>query len=451
MAPLISAFANAEGGTIVIGINDKTLELEGINDISADKINDFICAPKDYCKPMPRNDYEYFDIVNYKGEKDRILLINIYQGAEQLVQTRNDSTWLRIGDRTKEVKGANLRNLEYSRNTRVFEDECSMDAEIEDLDEELLRKYKLLLDAEDTLDEQLLMARGLMKRVNGKKKLTNAAVLLFAKNIMQFYPSCRVRFIRYDGNSAKSGTQMNIIKDKSIDVCILKLIDEAKNFISTQLRDFTALEPTSGKFYTVSEYPEFAWVEGIVNAIVHREYALSGAHISVTMYDDRLEIKSPGALPNIVTVENIKTTRFARNPRISRVLNDFGYVRELNEGVKRIYKDMENFFLDEPVYFDKNQYTELVLKNNILMRKVRQKEYAINKIGDDIWKNLSDTEKMILIYMGTNKQFVTRKELCICTGRTITTVIKKINHLIELNLIKANGLKTDPKRSYELV
>ena len=68
------------------------------------------------------------------------------------------------------------------------------------------------------------------------------------------------------------------------------------------------------------------------------------------MFDDRLEIYSPGKLPNIVTVENIKHERFSRNPRIARTLTEFGWVREMNEGVKRIYSEMESYLLHEPKY-----------------------------------------------------------------------------------------------------
>lgn len=188
------------------------------------------------------------------------------------------------------------------------------------------------------------------KKKDGKDYLTNAAVLLFADNIRQFYPNCRIRFLKYDGNSAQVGTKINLIKDVNIEEPILRIIDKAKEFIGTQLREFTALNQETGRFQVVPEYPEFAWQEGIVNAVTHREYALTGAFITVTMYDDRLEIKSPGKLPSIVTVENIMNTRFSRNSKIARVLTEMGWVRELNEGVKRIYSDMADFFLDEPVF-----------------------------------------------------------------------------------------------------
>ena len=82
-----------------------------------------------------------------------------------------------------------------------------MDATVNDLDQGLLTQYKHILNAEHLPMEQVLKARGLMKTVEGRDKLTNAAVLLFAENIMQFYPNCRVRFVRYEGNTAKAGTQ----------------------------------------------------------------------------------------------------------------------------------------------------------------------------------------------------------------------------------------------------
>ena len=325
LAPLISAFANAEGGTIVIGISDKTLEIEGIHQYGMDKANEFIAIPKNGCKPMPQYNEEFLDVINSKGEEDQLLLLHIQPSIDQIVRTTNDSTYLRIGDKTKELKGDDLRNLEYAKSTRHFEDEINRDASIEDLDEELISEYKEKLDASHLPTEQVLKARAFIKSQDGNDYLTNAVVLLFAKNISQFYPNCRVRFVSYDGNSAQVGTRMNIIKDKTIECNILKLIDKTRLFISSQLREFTALDPLTGKFKTVPEYPEFSWLEGIVNAVTHREYGMSGRYILVTMFDDRLEIKSPGKLPNIVTVDNIKDTRYARNPRISRVLTDFGW------------------------------------------------------------------------------------------------------------------------------
>lgn len=450
IAGLISAFANAEGGSIVLGISDKKGVLEGINRIGEDRINDFISAPKDLCRPMPQYKEEFLDIVNENGQQDRLLLLHISASTDQVIRTRNDSTFLRVGDRTKEVKGEDLRNLEYSKSTRHFEDECNMDAEIEDLDRELLDQYKKKIGAENVDTMQMLRARGFVKKVNGIMYLTNAAVLLFAENIQQFYPNCRIRFVRYDGISEQVGSSINIIKDMDIEYPILRIIDKAKKFIATQLREFTALNQLTGMFQNVPEYPEFTWLEGIVNAVTHREYGMSGSYIKITMFDDRLEIQSPGKLPNVVNIDNIQTTRYSRNPRIARVLTEFGWVRELNEGVKRIFSDMKGFYLDPPEYSEPEQTVKLILKNNIAVRSIREREKIADSIGESTWNSLDDMEKKILTYMASHKS-VTTLELAAYVEKSGRTVGIRLNHLIDLNIIKRNGAWKDPKQTYEIV
>lgn len=450
IADLISAFANAEGGTIVIGISDKRRLLEGINEIGSVKINDLVAAPKDCCKPMPAYTEEFIDVINRNGDTDRLLLLHVHAAVDQIIRTNNDSTFLRIGDRTKEIKGDDLKNLEYSKATRHYEDEINVEAEIEDLSEELLSQYKKKLGAESIDTKQVLKARGFIKKKDGKEYLTNGAVLLFAENIYQFYPNCRIRFIRYDGITEQVGTNINIIKDVNIEYCLLRIIVIAKTFVEGQLREFTALNQDTGQFQNVPEYPEFAWLEGLVNAVTHREYGMTGSHIKISMFDDRLEILSPGKLPSIVTVNNIKETRFSRNPRIARVLTEFGWVRELNEGVKRIYSDMADFFLDEPMYSEPEQSVKLVLKNNIVMRHMRSMDRALENIGADIWDDLDDLEKTIITYM-SSKASVTRSELCEMTGKSNGTISNRLNKLMDAGVILQNGNKYDPNHTYSLL
>ena len=447
LAKHISGFANADGGVIAIGIEDKSKEITGINAYGEEKINAFLNVPRLHCKPMPDYKEEFINVINNQGNQDRILLLHITESVDQIIRTDNDSTWLRIGDNTVEMKGDNLRNLEYAKNSRHYEDELHPDATIDDLDEELLLQYSKHIGADKMSFEEVLRARGFLKKQDGREYLTNAAVLLFAKNIYQFYPNCRIRFLRYDGVYAGVGTNINIIRDKTIEYPLLKIIDEAKTFIQTQLREFTILDKQTGKFKVVPEYPEFAWQEGIVNAVTHREYALSGSYIKVTMYDDRLEIESPGKLPNIVTIENIKETRYSRNPRISRVLTEMGWVRELNEGVNRIYRDMENYFLDDPIYSEPEQAVNLTLKNNIIMRNMRQLSHAVRQIGQNTWDQLDTLEQEILAYL-TNRGASKRSDLEKYTGKSSSTIRMRLNHLMEIGLVIANGTKNDPGRVY---
>ncbi len=99
------------------------------------------------------------------------------------------------------------------------------------------------------------------------------------------------------------------------------------------------------------EYPTFAWQETIVNAVAHRDYRYEGLGIEIWMFDDRLEIRSPGELVEPVTLERLlrqERIHASRNPRIVRVLSDFGYMREQGEGIPRIFEAMERDGLYPP-------------------------------------------------------------------------------------------------------
>ena len=351
--------------------------------------------------------------------------------------------------------GENLRNLEYAKGSRHFEDEINQNGILEDLDQELLNAYKKRIGAEDIDTHQVLMARGFLQNRDGKEYLTNAAVLLFAKNIMKFNMNCRIRFIRVDGREMQVGANYNVVKDKSIDEPILRLIDAAKAFIADQLRVFTRQEHGSGRFVEKPEYPEFPWVEGIINAVAHRDYAALGQFIKVSMYDDRLEIESPGRFPNIVTADNISYTRFSRNKTISRVMTEFEWVRELNEGVKKIYSDMTEAGLPEPEYIETPNTVRLILRNNIDERTAyRNKASGEGERGiilglETIWNELDDVEKAIVTCIKENRK-ASRSELEKYTHKSRGTVINRLNKLLDKGIIKVNGDIHDPRRTYEL-
>ena len=115
-----------------------------------------------------------------------------------------------------------------------------------------------------------------------------------------------------------------------------------------QLRSLTRLDEQTGRFVTILEVPRFAWLEAIVNAVTHRSYSHQGDHVRVSIFDDRVTVESPGRLPGPVRIDNIRETRFSRNPRIARALGDLGIVKELNEGMRRIYEELLRAGLPEP-------------------------------------------------------------------------------------------------------
>ena len=157
------------------------------------------------------------------------------------------------------------------------------------------------------------------------------------------------------------------------------------------------------------------------------------------LFDDRLEILSPGKLSGFITLENMKTERYSRNPQIARVLTEFGIVRELNEGVKRIYSEMQRFYLKDPIYSEPNQHAVLlVLDNNIVMRSKRKTETMLkNKEIEKKWEQLNYQELL--------KGNTTGSCLTVCLDRKVVSDIyfpkeKHEDYICWLNILKQYNL-----------
>ena len=194
--------------------------------------------------------------------------------------------------------------------------------------------------------ENLLNARRLYLESGSRRGVTNAGWLLFGRvpPIWSY-----IRYVRYSGSTVETGVRLETLEDTRLEGTIPALIQQARDLLVNRLQ-VTRLTP-SGQFGPVLILPEFAWLEAIVNAVTHRSYSLQGDGVRVLDYADRLEVHSPGRLPGLVRVQNIRSTRFSRNPHIARVLaEDTGYVRELNEGVRRMFQEMVQAGLRPPVF-----------------------------------------------------------------------------------------------------
>lgn len=320
------------------------------------------------------------------------------------------------------------------------------DSSIDDIDHNVLDRYKKLLNTEAS-DEQVLRSRRFIR----DGKLTVAGALLFAQDPSAMMPQARVRVLRYDGVKMETGERLNITKERTFYGPLPKVIEEAHALISSMLREFQFLGP-DGKFQIVPEYPEFAWFEGLVNAITHRDYAFRGDYVRVLMFDDRLEIESPGALPNIVTLDNMRETRYSRNPRIARTLAEFGWVRELNEGVQRIYNEMQNMLLNAPIYSEPgNTKVKLTLENNIVARTARRQEALEDRLSQNSLASLNEYELAAVRLTFANGK-VTPKEFSehINRGqRTATRILKGLSG--DGGILEWHGSSaTDPNQFYTL-
>ncbi len=437
------AFSNAEGGRLVIGIEDDGT-ITGFKYKEAHYIDEYRNIFFTELIETPIN--PKFDIVkvkNNKNQDDEILVISVDVSSDRVIKSYDGRVYLRQNDRTKELNFEQILQLEYDRGQRYFEDEIIQLSSLDDVDSDLIDEYKNIMNITELSNEEVLKARNLL--INGK--LTNAGVLLFGKNPTKFLPQARLRVIKYNGMYQKVGTEINIIKEKTFDGAIPNIIRWAREFINTQLRDFQYLDK-DGKFKIMPEYPEFAWFEGIVNALTHRNYSIRGEHIKVLIFDDRLEILSPGLLPNIVTIENILNQRYSRNPRIARTLCELGWVKEMNEGVKRIYSEMEKLFLNKPIYSEPNNNVLLVLENNILNRSMRTNDKLKEIISEKEFDKLNLDEKSILHYMYNSGKEMTTSKATKIVKKSGTYCRKLLKSLKEKGLLKWHGTSKNDRTQY---
>ena len=446
LATHIYAFANASGGMIVLGIENNG-DITGVTD---DQENVLRQAGIDYLEYPPETIVKVYTVPVADGIKScKLLSISVQPNHSRIVKMKNGDAYLRVGDQSRKLNASQLLELEYSKGTRSFETTIIEEASLEDLDNALIDEYISILNPAASDRIEILHARGLVRRVEGKEKITVAGILLFGKMPTQFLPSARVRFLKYEGTHAGVGTNINIVKDVTMETALPQLLRSGQQLLESQMREFQHLSK-DGVFVKIPEYPPFTWLEGLVNAVTHRDYSIHGDYILISMFDDRMEIKSPGSFPSIVTIDNIQNTRFSRNPLIARVLGDFGWVRELNEGVRRIYQDMETYFLDPPIYQVLNRNTVmLTLRNNITARTLRKLEAGVPNLIKS-WKKMSPVEREISYYLA-NISKCTPKRLMELTGKSRPTVIRYIKKMMEEGIVEEHAASpSDPTKYYTL-
>lgn len=362
----IIAFANADGGTVAIGISDKTRRIEGV-DYDIQKLNELLRVPFDFCVPTVRVEIEKVSCVDFKGRENHILLMHIEPSME-VHANQADEVFMRVGDKSKKLTFEERVQLMYDKGEQFFEDKPVPEADIEDIDLHFVEKYIEQIGYSKTAKEYLRENKGFIKEKNGKLQISSAAILLFGKNPQLYFPRARVRFIRYEGIEERVGAQMNVIKDVIFEGNILKMIMDAVAYLDTQIKEKTYLGK-DGLFVTEEEYPKFVRQEIIVNAVTHRDYSIRGTDIQIKMFEDRIVVESPGKLPGLVKTDNIRHTHFSRNPKIAEFLKAYSFVKEYGEGVDRMCKELEAVGLQDPEYRLNAFMLQTTIRNGSLIDK----------------------------------------------------------------------------------
>ena len=224
LANEIASFSNANGGVIAVGITDDG-KIEGFNSYGINKLNDFQKIVTNYLSPTPNYKTELIEVENNKNEKDNILLFHIEPALNFIVRNNKDEVYLRQGDSSIKLNAEQVRSLEYEKRERNFESEVLNISSIDNLDLEVMDIYKDKIGATEIPNEQVLKARGFLVEDNGKLRFTKAGILLFGKNPSVYIPNARVRVLKFEGTNFQVGTEMNIVKDRTFDKCLYKILE----------------------------------------------------------------------------------------------------------------------------------------------------------------------------------------------------------------------------------
>jgi ATP-dependent DNA helicase RecG len=345
IAKTLVAFANADGGELYVGIEDDGV-ITGLMH-NTDELDALKNAYKSHVHPDTPLPRPQMSLVELDGKS--VLYFSISKGNEYAYLTSDGKCLKRLDLESVPVGSEKIVAERLEHLSRTWDRTVESSATLDDLDFTLLQQVSNQI-AYGVTAEKCLQHLGLAEFTPNGLKLKSAALLLFAKDVRKFHPGCFVRIFTIDGKERRSGEAFNVIKDDIVADGVIKLVDSAWERLSYALTMHTSLTDNA-KFKQSYMYPQIACREALINAIVHRNYAVQGRGIEVSIFTDRLEIASPGRILSTISLDDIRQLKSAhesRNPLIARVLREVGYVREMGEGIRRIYDVMRSNALAEP-------------------------------------------------------------------------------------------------------
>lgn len=306
LAAEISAFANSEGGMIIIGVTDSG-ELKGLSKEDVGRLNQWISnATTD---KIDKQIFVKTEVLTCREK--RVLIIHVPRGLNKPYAVNRVDVWVKSGADKRRAPIEEVLRLAQTSGL-LYADELETEAAMEDFDKDFFLKhyehyYKEEIEKLEIPLEKLLANIRLLKG----ERLTLAGLLLFGRKPERRRPQFSIKATFFDGNDIS----MHHFKDKEdITGKLIDQFNKAAVFIKRNLR----LVQKHKNFNApgVLEIPEYAFSEIIANAIVHRNYYIN-AQVQIYLFDNRLEIVSPGNLPNTITEENIKFgVHIERNPTI---------------------------------------------------------------------------------------------------------------------------------------
>ena len=351
----VSAFANGIGGALIFGISDKD-EVIGLDNYKKDSenISEII---KTKIEPLPK-----VTLKHYLIEDKNIIILFVHSGKETpyyFTEGGHQTAYIRLGNESIPAKNNDLINLILKGENRSYD---SLETNIKK-DNVSFTKLKSLyyLKTGNEFTDSDLESFGL---VNKDSFLTNAGALLADEPIIKH---SRIFCTRWNGLDMTSGIE-EALNDSEFEGSILLLLQNAENFIKVNTKK--KWKKGNESRIEMPDYPERAIQEVLVNAIIHRDYAVIGSEIHIDIYDDRIEIYSPGGMfdGSFIQEQNIiEISSLRRNPIIADLFNRIHLMERRGSGLKKIissYKNAINYTQEKEVEFKSTQKDfKVILKN----------------------------------------------------------------------------------------
>ena len=320
----VSAFANGEGGTLIFGISDDD-HIVGLADAKGDaeRISEEIKSKLD---PIPAVNLELKD-----ADGKTLLLLHVYPGQETpyyYIGDKQRIAFVRIGNESVTADRTQLKALVLKGSGRTY-DSLPSNYRFEDMAFSKLRSvhYKRL---QRSFEDSEFTSWGIIDE-NGK--LTNAGALLADESPVR---QSRIFCTRWNGLDMTSGLG-EAIDDVELEGCVIGQLQDAVSFVRNNSRKKWWKENDYRE--ELPDYPERAVTEAIANAIIHRDYMQMGSEIHIDMYDDRLEVYSPGGMMDgrlIQQLNPLTVPSKRRNPLLADFFSRLGLMERRGSGMKKI-------------------------------------------------------------------------------------------------------------------
>jgi ATP-dependent DNA helicase RecG len=323
LAKSIVCFANTDGGQFIIGVADSG-GIPGITDLDQ-TIRAIDDVAFNRCEPPITVVQE-----TVKVEDKTVLIINIPKGMQRPYRTESGLYYVRSANKCRQASREELLRLFQATESIYYDETVIFKTSYKDLDliyfDEFLKSYIHITASEEELNQYLKNLRLL-----AHDKLTLAGLLFFGKKPQSFLPLAKIIAAYIPGTDiAMPPADKKDIKGKISDI-----IEDARWYLRLYLREEHEIADFQSELKP--ELPDAALREAIVNAVAHRDYTMS-ASIRLLIFKNRIEIRTPGKLPNGVIIESIKIggSHVLRNPTIYNLLARMGLVTDLGSGVRRI-------------------------------------------------------------------------------------------------------------------